>query len=65
MASVVTTEYTVTAARAPPKVRGYAEAEHRTARHIMAQMFKQIAAWKKLNTEPEAMAHFKRLNNMP
>ena len=39
--------------------------EHRTARPILAQIFKQIAAWKKLNAEPEAMAHFKRLNNMP
>jgi len=37
----------------------------RTARHVLAQTFKQIAAWKKLNAEPEAMAHFHRLNNMP
>ena len=37
----------------------------RTARHVLAQTFKQIAAWKKLNAEPEAMAHFKKLNNMP
>lgn len=39
--------------------------EQRTARHVLAQIFKQVAAWKKLNAEPEAMAHFKRLNNMP
>ena len=25
----------------------------------------QVAAWKKLNAEPEAMAAFKKLNNMP
>ena len=29
------------------------------------EIFKQVAAWKKLNAEPEAMAAFKRLNNMP
>ena len=39
--------------------------EQRTARHVLAQMFKQVAAWKKLNAEPQAMAHFRRLNNMP
>jgi len=39
--------------------------ENRTARHVLAQVFKQVAAWKKLNAEPEAMAHFRRLNNMP
>jgi len=38
--------------------------EQRDARHLLAQMFKQIAAWKKLNTEPDSMAAFKRLNNM-
>lgn len=38
--------------------------EQRDARHVLAQMFKQICAWKKLNTEPEAMARFKKLNNM-
>ena len=37
----------------------------RTARHVLSQVFKQICAWKKLNAEPEAMAHFKRLNHMP
>ena len=39
--------------------------EQRDARHVLAQVFKQIAAWKKLNAEPEAMARFKKLNNMP
>ena len=39
--------------------------EARTARHVLAQIFKQVAAWKKLNAEPENMAAFKRLNNMP
>ena len=39
--------------------------ENRTARHVIGHVFKQIAAWKKLNTEPEAMAHFKKLNSMP
>jgi len=39
--------------------------QQRNPRHILAQTFKQIAAWKKLNAEPEAMAHFKRLNSMP
>lgn len=39
--------------------------EQRTARHVLAQIFKQVAAWKKLNAEPETMAHFRRLNNMP
>jgi len=38
--------------------------EARTARHVLAQIFKQVAAWKKLNAEPEAMAAFKKLNNM-
>jgi hypothetical protein len=32
---------------------------------VLAHIFKQVAAWKKLNSEPEAMAHFKKLNNMP
>lgn len=39
--------------------------ENRTARHVLAHIFKQVAVWKKLNSEPEAMAHFKKLNNMP
>jgi len=39
--------------------------EQRDARHVLASVFKQIAAWKKLNAEPENMAHFKKLNNMP
>jgi intraflagellar transport protein 52 len=39
--------------------------EARSARHVLAQIFKQVAAWKKLNAEPEAMVAFKRLNNMP
>jgi len=39
--------------------------QERDARHILAHMFKQIAAWKKLNTEPDAIAAFKKLNNMP
>jgi len=39
--------------------------EARTARHVLAQIFKQVCAWKKLNAEPEQMAHFRRLNNMP
>jgi len=39
--------------------------ENRDARHVLAHMFKQIAAWKKLNAEPEQMAQFKKLNNMP
>ena len=39
--------------------------EQRTARHVLAQMFKQVAAWKKLNSEPEAVAHFRQLNSMP
>ena len=39
--------------------------EQRSARHVLAQIFKQVSAWKKLNAEPEQMAHFKRLNNMP
>ena len=38
--------------------------ENRTARHVLGQIFKQVAAWKKLNAEPEAMAHFRKLNNM-
>eukprot|EP00325_Prymnesiales_sp_UTEX-LB-985_P004428 CAMPEP_0174694526 /NCGR_PEP_ID=MMETSP1094-20130205/1094_1 /TAXON_ID=156173 /ORGANISM="Chrysochromulina brevifilum, Strain UTEX LB 985" /LENGTH=452 /DNA_ID=CAMNT_0015890783 /DNA_START=54 /DNA_END=1412 /DNA_ORIENTATION=- len=38
--------------------------EQRDARNVLSQVFKQIAAWKKLNAEPEAMAHFKKLNNM-
>jgi len=39
--------------------------DQRTARHVLAQVFKQVAAWKKLNAEEDAMAHFRRLNNMP
>lgn len=39
--------------------------QQRSARHVLSQMFKQIAAWKKLNAEPEPMAQFKRLNRMP
>jgi len=38
--------------------------EQRTARHVLAHMFKQVAAWKKLNAEPDAIAHFKRLQCM-
>jgi len=38
--------------------------EERDARHVLAHMFKQICAWKKLNTEPDAMAAFKKLNRM-
>ena len=38
--------------------------EKRDARNVLGQMFKQIAAWKKLNAEPEAMAAFKSLNKM-
>ena len=29
------------------------------------QVMKQVVAWKKLNTEPDAMMRFKQLNNMP
>ncbi|KAL1529370.1 hypothetical protein AB1Y20_000322 [Prymnesium parvum] len=39
--------------------------EHRDARHVLAHIFKQICAWKKLNTEPDAIAAFKKLNSMP
>ena len=39
--------------------------QQRSARDVLGQVFKQIAAWKKLNAEPEALAHFKKLNNMP
>ena len=39
--------------------------EQRDARHILCHVLKQVVAWKKLNTEPEAMVHFKTLNNMP
>lgn len=39
--------------------------EHRDARHVLAHIFKQICAWKKLNTEPDAIAAFKKLNAMP
>ena len=39
--------------------------EQRTARNVLAQIFKQVAAWKKLNSEPEAVAHFRQLNSMP
>ena len=39
--------------------------QHRDARHTLGHVFKQIAAWKKLNTEPDAIAAFKKLNNMP
>ena len=39
--------------------------DQRGARDVLAQIFKQVAAWKKLNAEPEAMAHFRRLNKMP
>jgi len=35
------------------------------ARHMLCHMLKQVVAWKKLNTEPEAMVRFKQLNNMP
>ena len=38
--------------------------EQRDARHVLAHIFKQICAWKKLNTEPDAIAAFKKLNNM-
>jgi len=38
--------------------------DQRDARHVLAHMFKQIAAWKKLDTEPQAMANFKKLNNI-
>ena len=39
--------------------------EHRDARHILCQVMKQVVAWKKLNTEPDAMMRFKQLNNIP
>ena len=39
--------------------------EQRDSRHILCHMLKQVVAWKKLNTEPEAMVRFKTLNNMP
>mmetsp|Transcript_7094 Transcript_7094/g.15914 ORF Transcript_7094/g.15914 Transcript_7094/m.15914 type:complete len:456 (-) Transcript_7094:447-1814(-) len=39
--------------------------DQRDARHVLSHIFKQICAWKKLNTEPEAMATFKKLNSMP
>lgn len=39
--------------------------DQRDARHVLAHIFKQISAWKKLNTEPDAMVGFKKLNNMP
>jgi hypothetical protein len=39
--------------------------EHRDARHILCQVMKQVVAWKKLNTEPDAMMRFKQLNSMP
>jgi len=39
--------------------------DQREARHVLGHVFKQIAAWKKLNTEPDAIAAFKKLNHMP
>ena len=39
--------------------------EQRDSRHILCHMLKQVVAWKKLNTEPEAMVRFKTLNGMP
>jgi len=39
--------------------------DQRVARHVLGHVFKQIAAWKKLNTEPDAIAAFKKLNHMP
>lgn len=38
--------------------------EQREARHVLAHIFKQVVAWKKLNAEPEAIASFKKLNSM-
>ena len=58
-------EYFITEAGDLLGVNAGLQPGQRTARHVLAQVFKQISAWKKLNAEPEAMAHFKRLNHMP
>ena len=58
-------EYFITEAGDLLGVNAALQPGQRTARHVLAQVFKQISAWKKLNAEPEAMAHFKRLNHMP
>ena len=39
--------------------------EQRDARHILCHVLKQVVAWKKLNTEPDALMRFKQLNRMP
>ena len=39
--------------------------EVRDARYVLCHVMKQIVAWKKLNSEPAALANFKALNRMP
>ena len=57
-------EYFITEAGDLLGVNAQLRPEQRTARHVLSQIFKQVAAWKKLNSEPEAIARFKQLNRM-
>mmetsp|Transcript_29641 Transcript_29641/g.74577 ORF Transcript_29641/g.74577 Transcript_29641/m.74577 type:complete len:447 (+) Transcript_29641:149-1489(+) len=57
-------EYFIREAGAVLGVTGSLPAERRDARNVLHHIFMQIAEWKKLNQEPEAMERFRKLNEV-